>query len=197
MTQIFFALNVWGHNLWPQTAEGVIDTQLIVENSATSIASFKYFILQHQVLHSATSSASFSYFKCFIQPTKLPLPPNAVESITQRSWIHHPAQSNPSPNEVVSLTQQSRIRHPAKSYPSPQWNVWTCAMTCMMRKRLTWWEPGCFWNYVPTYLLLRRDASFAASGRSKCCIGTQFSFPQLAMIPPLSSHLAKKRSLTR
>ena len=28
--------------------------------------------------------------------------------------------------------------------------------------------------YVRTYLLLRRDVSFAASGRSKCYIGTHF-----------------------
>ena len=35
-------------------------SKLIVENSATSIALFKYFILQLQPLHSATSSASFS-----------------------------------------------------------------------------------------------------------------------------------------
>lgn len=125
-------------------------SQLIVENSATSTASFKYFILQHQPLHSATSSALFS----------------------QRNCLFHPAKSNPSPNEVISLTQRSRILNPAQSYPSIQWNVWTCAMTYMKRKRLTWWLPGCFWNYVPTYLLLRRDASFTASGRSKCCIGT-------------------------
>ena len=175
MTQIFFALNVWGHNLWPQTAEGVIDTQLIVENSATSIASFKYFILQHQVLHSATSSASFS----------------------QRNCLFHPTQSNPSPSAVESVTQHSRIRHPAKSYPSPSEVVSVTSM-----KRINLYNDVHDANEAlligaRTLLKLRRDASFAASGRSKCCIGTQFSFPQLAMIPPLSSHLAKKRSLTR
>ena len=116
-------------------------SQLIVENSATSTASFKYFILQHQPLHSATSSALFS----------------------QRNCLFHPAKSNPSPNEVVSLTQRSRILNPAQSYPSILWNVWTCAMTYMKRKRLTWWLPGCFWNYVPTYLLLRRDVIFISS----------------------------------
>ena len=150
MTQIFFALNVWGHNLWPQTAEGVIDTQLIVENSATSIASFKYFILQHQVLHSATSSTSFSYFKCFIQPTKLPLPPYAVESITQRSRIRHPAQSNPSPSEVVSVTQRSRIRHLNETYKLVQWRAWC--------------ERGSFDR--------SQDASEITSGRIFCCVGT-------------------------
>ena len=125
-------------------------SQLIVENSVTSIALFKYFFMLLQPLHSANAAILFCQRSHFIQPTKLTLPPSEVESITQRS----------------------RIFNPAQSYPSPQWNVWTCAMTYMMRKRLTWWEPGCFWNYVPTYLLLRRDASFAASGRSKCCIGT-------------------------
>ena len=125
-------------------------SQLIVENSATSIALFKYFFMLLQVLHSATSTTSFS----------------------QRNWLFHLVKSYLPPNEVVSLTQRSRILNPAQSYPSIQWNVWTCAMTYMKRKRLTWWLPGCFWNYVPTYLLLRRDASFTASGRSKCCIGT-------------------------
>ena len=143
----------WARSFWafsPFLNRMLKFSQLIVENSATSTASFKYFILQHQPLHSATSSALFS----------------------QRNCLFHPAKSNPSPNEVVSLTQRSRILNPAQSYPSIQWNVWTCAMTYMKRKRLTWWLPGCFWNYVPTYLLLRRDASFTASGRSKCCIRT-------------------------
>ena len=85
-------------------------SQLIVENSVTSTASFNHFIQLLQPLHSATSSASFS----------------------QRNCLFHPAKSNPSPSEVESSTQRSRIRHPVKSYPSPQWNVWTCAMTYMI-----------------------------------------------------------------
>ncbi|CUQ04414.1 Uncharacterised protein [Segatella copri] len=73
-------------------------SQLIVENSATSTASFKYFILQHQPLHSATSSALFS----------------------QRNCLFHPAKSNPSPNEVVSLTQRSRILQFNETYELAQ-----------------------------------------------------------------------------
>ena len=97
-----------------------------------------------QVLHSATSATSFS----------------------QRNWLFHPTKSNLPPNEVESVTQRSRIFNPAQSYPSPQWNVWTCTMTYMMRKRLFWWEPGRFWNYVPTHFLLRRNVANAASGRN-------------------------------
>ena len=100
---LFFALNVWGHNLWPQTAEVITVTQLLVEKSSTSIASFKYFILQHQLLHSATSSASFSQRNCLFHPTKLPLSPSEVESIPQRSRIHHPTKSNLPPSAAVSI----------------------------------------------------------------------------------------------
>ena len=88
----------WARSFWafsPFLNRMLKFSQLIVENSATSTASFKYFILQHQPLHSATSSALFS----------------------QRNCLFHPAKSNPSPNEVVSLTQRSRIFNPAQSYP--------------------------------------------------------------------------------
>ena len=151
MTQIFFALNVWGHNLWPQTAEGVGNRySTLVENSATSIASFKYFILQHQVLHSATSSASFSQRNCLFHPTQSNPSPSAVESITQRSRIHHPAQSNPSPSAVVSVTQRSRIRRLNETYKLVQWR--------------TWCERGSFDR--------SQDASEITSRRIFCCIGT-------------------------
>ena len=150
MTQIFFVLNVWGHNLWPQTAEGVIDTQPIVENSATSIASFKYFILQHQVLHSATSSASFSQRNCLFHPTQSNPSPNAVESVTQRSRIHHPAQSNPSPNAVESVASMKRMNLYNDVHDANE--------ALLMGTR--------------TLLKLRPDISFATSGRIFCCIGT-------------------------
>ena len=36
------------------------------------------------------------------------------------------------------------------------------------------WLPERFRNYAPTYLVLRPDVTFAASGCSKCYIGTHF-----------------------
>ena len=41
-------------------------------------------------------------------------------------------------------------------------------------KIVSWWQPGWFWNYVTTYLVLRPDVTFAASGRSKYDVGTYF-----------------------
>ena len=34
-----------------------------------------------------------------------------------------------------------------------------------LQKRLTWFWAGCIWNYIATYLLLRRDVPDATSGR--------------------------------
>ena len=103
-------------------------SQLIVENSATSTASFKYFILQHQPLHSATSSALFS----------------------QRNCLFHPAKSNPSPSAVVSFNSMKRMNLRNDVHEAKEAHL---MITRMLLK-------------------LRRDASFTASGRSKCCIGT-------------------------
>ena len=43
-----------------------------------------------------------------------------------------------------------------------------------VQMRLTWFWAGCIWNYIATYLALRRDASVTASGRTRCYVGTQF-----------------------
>ena len=144
-------------------------------HSSTSFCNIKYFIQLLQVLHSA----------------------NEIASSTQRSRIHHPAQLNPSPNAVVSITQRSRIRHPAQSYPSPSAVVSVASMKRINLCNDVHDAKEALLIGARTLLKLRPDVFFAASGRSKCYIGTQFSFSQLAMIPPLSSHLAKKRSLTR
>ena len=80
----------WARSFWafsPFLNRMLNLSQLIVENSVTSTALFKYFILQLQPLHSATSSASFS----------------------QRNCLFHPAKSNPSPSEVVSVTSMKRM----------------------------------------------------------------------------------------
>ena len=141
---LFFALNVWGHNLWPQTAEVITVTQLLVEKSSTSIASFKYFILQHQVLHSATSSASFS----------------------QRNCLFHPTQSNPSPNAVVSVTQRSRIRRLNETYKLVQWRTWCERGSFDGSQDASEITSRRIFCYVGTHFLLHRDVANAASGRN-------------------------------
>ena len=125
----------------PQTTKAVTDTQLIVENSATSIASFKYFIQQHQLLHSATSTTSFSNINYFIQPTQSNLLPNTTISFCYFKYfillhqVLHSATSGTSfcyfkcfilptklplsPNEIASITQRSRIHPPTKSNLPP------------------------------------------------------------------------------
>ena len=102
----------WARSFWafsPFLNRMLNLSQLIVENSVTSTALFKYFILQLQPLHSATSSASFSQRNCLFHPAKSNPSPSEVESITQRSRIFHPAKLNPSPSEVVSVTSMKRM----------------------------------------------------------------------------------------
>lgn len=119
-------------------------SQLIVENSATSTASFKYFILLLQPLHSATSSALFS----------------------QRNCLFHPAKSNPSPNEVVSLTQRNRILQFNETYELAQWRTWSerGSLDDYQDASETTSRRICY--CVGTHLLLRRDVANAASGRN-------------------------------
>ena len=50
---------------------------------SASFCYFSHFIQLTQPLHSANAATSFSQRSHFIQPTKLPLPPSEVESITQ------------------------------------------------------------------------------------------------------------------
>ena len=137
----------WARSFWafsPFLNRMLKFSQLIVENSATSTASFKYFILLLQPLHSATSSALFRHRNC----------------------LFHPAKSNPSPNEVVSLTQRSRILQFNETYELAQWRTWSersslddyqCASVTTSRRI-------CY--CVGTHLLLRRDVANAASGRN-------------------------------
>lgn len=103
-----------------------------------------------QVLHSATSTTSFCNIKCFIQPTKLPLPPSEVESITQRSRIFHPAKSNPSPSEVVSFNSMKRMNLRNDVHDAKEAHL---MITRMLLK-------------------LRPDVSVTTSGRIFCCVGT-------------------------
>ena len=143
----------WARSFWafsPFLNRMLNLSQLIVENSVTSTASFKYFILQLQPLHSATSSASFS----------------------QRNCLFHPAKSNPSPNEVVSLTQRSRIRHPVKSYPSPSEVVSVTSMKRMNLCNDVHDANEALLMGTRMLLKLRPDVSVTASGRIFCCVGT-------------------------
>ena len=137
----------WARSFWafsPFLNRMLKFSQLIVENSATSTASFKYFILLLQPLHSATSSALFRLRNC----------------------LFHPAKSNPSPNEVVSLTQRSRILQFNETYELAQWRTWSerSSLDDYQDASETTSRRICY--CVGTHLLLRRDVANAASGRN-------------------------------
>ena len=137
----------WARSFWafsPFLNRMLKFSQLIVENSATSTASFKYFILLLQPLHSATSSALFRHRNC----------------------LFHPAKSNPSPNEVVSLTQRSRILQFNETYELAQWRTWSerGSLDDYQDASETTSRRICY--CVGTHLLLRRDVANAASGRN-------------------------------
>lgn len=65
----------------------------------------------------------------------------------------------------------SKRRKRKKSSPLVSHFKWSLSG---VRIRLTWFWAGCIWNYIATYLELRRDASVTASGRTRCYVGTQF-----------------------
>ena len=137
----------WARSFWafsPFLNRMLKFSQLIVENSVTSTASFKYFILQHQVLHSA----------------------NAVESLTQRSRIFHPTKSYPSPSAVESVTQRSRIRRLNETYELAQWRTWCERGSLDDYQDASEITSRRICYCVGTYFLLHRDVANAASGRN-------------------------------
>ena len=143
----------WARSFWafsPFLNRMLNLSQLIVENSVTSIALFKYFFMLLQPLHSANAAILFCQRSHFIQPTKLTLPPSEVESITQRSRIFNPAQSYLYPSAVVSVDSMKRMNLRNDVHDAKEAHL---MITRMLLK-------------------LRPDVSVTTSGRIFCCVGT-------------------------
>lgn len=57
---------------------------------------------------------------------------------------------------------------------------------------ITFWMPLSLrheggWKYVPTQIMPRRDVLRTASGRSKVCVGTYFSYHSTLLLPSSSA----------